>query len=380
MLKAAAIIRLATTSLINGTDRFFAEILYRLRRKIDYACPSMGVSLENGGTLIYNPLFVLANEKHMAAILVHECVHLLSDHLPRATVHNLPHSFVNVCADLATNSTIPTFPHKLNFVLNGAIVEQDTVTVENYKTQYTDLEKGRSFEYYVAYFKEAGKVPEGGESDDHSGWGDVSPEAARAIAQRLIEDAVKGAKQAGQELPNSVRELVEELLDSQVPWESVLRRFPDTAEVYSKESSRAYRNRRYGITFPGNRPIRRCTVYVGFDVSGSMGEELITKCNNCLREMSEMGADLKVIFFDDKIYPVVDYHPGVFDEGKIPGGGGTLFSPLFDRVTELGGDGLVVLTDGLLGDHVEEPNYPVVFGILDGYKSPYTWGISVTIK
>lgn len=371
----------ATTSLINGQDRFYAEILYRLRRRADYTCPSMGVSLENGGTLIYNPDFVLANVSHLSRILIHECLHIICDHIPRGRLHSLPAAFTNVCADLAVNSLITGFPNFVNFIKGGVSTPAQTCTIENYSKLYPDLEKGRPFEYYVAYFKEKGAAPQRGEGgDDHGEWEKISPEAARAIAQRIVDEAVKGAKQASQELPNGIRSLVEELMDSGVSWETILKRFPDTAEVYSKESSRMHRNRRYGITVPGNRPVRRCTVYVGFDVSGSIGEEQVTKIDNCLREMSEFGADIKVLFFDHQLYPVVDYTPGCFDEGKIPGGGGTLFAPVFDYVTENGGDGLILCTDGLLGDTVEQPNYPVIMAVFDGYSNPFPWASHVVIK
>jgi predicted metal-dependent peptidase len=383
--EAAAALTTATSKLINGTDRFYAEILYRLRRKVDYTCMSMGVSLENGGTLIYNPDFVLANVAELSRILVHECLHIVCDHIPRGKTHNLPHSFVNVCADLAVNSLISGFPNAVNFYKDGAIQNGETCTVANYRAKepikYKDLEVGRPFEYYVAYFKAKGDAPQRGEgADSHEGWTDIDAESARAIAQRIISEAVKGSKQAGQELPNSVRELVEELMDSGITWEQVLKRFPDTAEVYAKESSRMHRNRRYGVVFPGQKPVRRCTVYVGFDVSGSIGKEQVTKIDNCLREMSELGADIKVLFFDHTLYPVVDYTPGCFDGGQIPGGGGTLFAPVFDYVTEHGGDGLIMATDGLLGDTVEQPNYPVVMAIFDGYSNPFTWAEHVVIK
>ncbi len=382
--EATAALVTATTALINGQDRFYAEILYRLRRKVDYTMPSMGVSLENGGTLTYNPDFVLANLPNLGKILVHECMHIICDHIPRGQLHSLPHSFVNVCADLAVNSLIAGFPDKLNFFKDGELAVGETCTVTNFRnnnSNYSDLQGARAFEYYVAYFKEKGDAPErGGGSDCHDGWDKIDAESARAIAQRLIADAVKGSKQAGQELPSNVRELVEQLMDSGVTWEDVLRRFPDTAEVYAKESSRMHRNRRYGITFPGSKPVRRCEVYIAFDVSGSISKEVVSKFDNCLREMSELGADLKVLFFDHQVYPVVDYAPGCFDNGQIPGGGGTLFGPVLERITELGGDGVIFLTDGLLGDTIEQPAYPIVWGILDGYKSPVTWGTEVIIK
>ncbi len=382
---AAAALSTATSRLINSSDRFYAEIMYRLRREVDYSCISMGVSLRNGGTLVYNPDFVMANVAELPRILIHEFLHIICDHIPRGQTHNLPHSFVNVCADLAVNSLIPGFPNVLNFFKEGVQTSGETCTVGSYRAKepikYKDLEAGRPFEYYVAYFKEKGEAPERGEGcDDHGSWGEITAEAARAIAQRIVSDAAKSGKQAGHELPSAVRELVEELMDSGVTWEQVLKRFPDTAEVYAKESSRMHRNRRYGITIPGSKPVRRCTVYVAFDVSGSISKEVVTQFDNCLREMSELGADLKVLFFDHMVYPVIDYTPGCFDNGQIPGGGGTLFRPVFDKITELGGDGVIFLTDGLLGDTIEQPTYPVVWGILDGYKAPTEWGECVVIK
>ncbi len=47
---------------------------------------------------------------------------------------------------------------------------------------------------------------------------------------------------------------------------------------------------------------------------------------------------------------------------------------------ELGGDGVIWLTDGLLGDSIEEPAFPTIWGIISGYKAPYEWGTAVEIK
>ncbi len=379
---AQEILTEASRSLVSGQDRFYAEILFRLRRRIEnVGCPSMGVSMENGGTLIYNEAFVVANEEHISKVLVHECLHLICDHISRGQLLHLPQQAANICADLAVNSLIKDFPHELTFVLPDGPKLTDTVTVGTYKKEYPGLEEGKAFEWYANFFQEQAKgAPQDGKaSDDHGDWHKIPLEARQQLVRKLIDQAVTATKQANQEVPQQVRPLIEELLNSGVSWEQVLKNFPQTVETFKREPDRMKRNRRYGTLYPGHRKIRQTHIAVLFDVSGSIGNEIVTRFANCIHEMYQAGCDITVLFFDDCVYEAVTYTPGCFEK-EIPGGGGTTVVPAIDKALEIGVDGIICLTDGLFADTPERPGIPTVFGILEGYRSPVSWGTEIIIK
>lgn len=68
---------------------------------------------------------------------------------------------------------------------------------------------------------------------------------------------------------------------------------------------------------------------------------------------------------------------------RAPGGGGTAFEPVFDKVVELGiePDALIYLTDGMGSFPKKAPLYPVMWGNIYP-SSKYPWGdvVDVPIK
>ncbi len=359
-------------------DRFYADILMRLHRVYNNSqVPTAAVSLERRGTLYINPQFWKDNDKYHVQILMHECMHLLFDHIGRSKEQGFGPLF-NIAADLAINEMIPGFPDEI--IMGGQ--KGFTATVNNYKKQFPLMEHNKSFEYYLEFLKGEADAQNGpGTMDDHSGWekSNMTPEEARAVVRELVEKATQSTKYAGKEVPPQLRPYLEKLFDSGISWEEVLRSVPEAAEISYYESSRKRRNRRYGLDFPGEKVVRKCSVIVGFDVSGSMySDDVMSRLGNVLDEIAEK-AEVKVLFFDHAIQKEIDYEKGCLSAG-IPGGGGTLFKPVFDRATELNADALIMLTDGIMGDRFDRPHYPTVWGLLEGFEGPVEWGQKVVLK
>jgi predicted metal-dependent peptidase len=368
----------ALLSLVKS-DRFYADLLMRLHRVYTTRLPTMAVSLERGGTLYINPTFWKENEGEGQVFLIHECLHLLFDHIGRSKSEGGMSALKNIAADLAINDIIRGFPNTAT--VGGK--EAHLATVANYRQHYPTMEHKKSYEYYVEFLKQEGDggSGKGGQTmDDHGEWekGEMTADEAKAIVRDLVDKATSSTKNAGQQVPSELRPFIESLYESGISWEEVLRSVPEAAEVAYRESSRKRRDRRYGTDFPGERVVRRCDVVVGFDVSGSIGDEIVSKFDKVLMEIHEK-ANVKVLFFDHQIQKEIDYEPGCLN-GGIPGGGGTLFKPVFERARELNADALIMLTDGMLADSIDRPGFLVVWGILDGYKSPVDWGRSVIVK
>lgn len=139
------------------------------------------------------------------------------------------------------------------------------------------------------------------------------------------------------------------------------------------ESCRRIRNRRYGLQYPGQKKIRKVKIAVGFDVSGSIGDELARQIAGEIRHIHEGGAEVDVVFFDHAVQEVRPWSDNFLD-GGVPGGGGTLFQPPLDKAVDLGCDGVIMLTDGMNADTITDPGIPVIWGILPGFKFEAPFG------
>ena len=82
---------------------------------------------------------------------------------------------------------------------------------------------------------------------------------------------------------------------------------------------------------------------------------------------------------EDVIYDMD--RPFIPDDFKLMGGGGTDFRPVFDIIQESDDvpEILLYLTDGYGVAPREEPNYPVVWGVIEGGIVPSDWGQAIGI-
>ena len=66
-------------------ERFFGEMLMRMKRRIRYDIPTMGVSYDKNGVVLHiNPYFIENMKlKEAASIIKHECCHVANDHFER---------------------------------------------------------------------------------------------------------------------------------------------------------------------------------------------------------------------------------------------------------------------------------------------------------
>lgn len=367
----------AITYLLATSDRFYAEILLQMDRRWDKTIPTLGVSIgKRPIELVVNPDFWSRPEytlQHKVFFLKHECAHLIADHGSRANGGFTP--LHNVAADAAVHELIVP-PKDLTLVL-GDGTKGALTTVDSLLKQVPGLERNKPMEYYYEALKQAGQ--QGGDGmDDHKGL-EAHSEAARATAREVVQRASDGCKQAGQAVPNELRGLVDDLLGSAVDWRRELRSFPDYAEVAYLESSRRIRNRRYGLQSPGHKKIRKVKIGVGFDVSGSIGDELAREIAGEIKNIVDGGAEVDVIFFDHAVQEVREWTENFLDKG-VPGGGGTLFQPALDKAVALGCDGIIMLTDGMNADSITDPGIPVIWGILPEFKfeAPFGKVLSLT--
>jgi len=375
-------LRTAVTSLLSQ-DRFYAELLFDLVRVDDPACKSMGVGLRGReATLVYNSaLLEHWTNDEVVKVVKHEVLHLILGHIGRIGSTGGPHHIGNVAADLVVNQMIQGMPKKLKFwnPETQDTMEGETISLENMKKQFPDLLPNMTFEWYYNMIMANAERAEGYSTADDHDVGDAEPsESDKRYWREKIAGAAQRAAAAGQAPTGALRDVLREFLDTDVDWRTALRQFPQDAERVSVLRTRKKKNRRYGFLYPGAKIERKCKLAVGYDLSGSITDDIKDKFTKELALISQ-NAEITVLFFDSSVTAEV-----VFDENdftwRVPGGGGTSFAPVLKRALELQVDGVVFLTDGEAFDTYSDPGIPVLWGILAGYPFKETFGQHVIIK
>ena len=200
--------------------------------------------------------------------------------------------------------------------------------------------------------------------------------------QQRLASAAQQAIQAGK-LGGSMARMVDHLLQPQLPWRMLLAHYMTRAA--RNDYSFAHPSRREGTAIlPGLRS-QHIDLLVVLDTSGSISDddmqEFLSEVNAI---KGQVGARITLHACDEKLAPE---GPWIFDPwedvklpGKLPGGGGTRFTPVFewadwqDRAPDL----LVYFTDAKGEFPKIEPSYPVLWLVKGKEKVP--WGQRIQLN
>jgi predicted metal-dependent peptidase len=177
-----------------------------------------------------------------------------------------------------------------------------------------------------------------------------------------------------------VDRILKEGLAPSVPWHETLKHIMTSVDANDYTFARV--NRRFvgaGIYLPALYSEGMGGLVVGFDTSASMSQE---EANQIAGEITAIFEDcnpewVEVIYCDTHIHKTQRFERGDDIELQVVGGGGTSFEPVFDYANEviIGENNervacLIYFTDlGARFDRLEEPDYPVVWGVTIGNMS-----------
>jgi len=378
------------------SQRFYAEMLLRMKRKEDKNIPTIGVGFTvNGIELVYNPFFFenLSLEEQ-CDILKHEAHHILNGHFdrekelepdfdrtkPGKTLIDKLQSMqnatrLNMAEDYAINEYLPNLPKKFKIYdeQGKPIIEPDMIMdektgqpkpnpnagkpqefsgcfVENLAKELKDKQvlREQAMEYYYELLKDKEKQDKKdgkGQTvkvitiDDHSisaTESDMDGEFQKEMAKQLANDALEACNETDRgSIPSNVMHLIEMLNYRPKDWRQDLRKFTMKCAETKIESSRSKRNRRQredAPLIPGYRVYPQLKLVIGFDTSGSMSDEVCEQIWAELFELDKLGVKMTVIQCDADIQSIED-----FDPRKVPktnGRGGTCFAPVFNKIEE----------------------------------------------
>lgn len=361
-------------------ERFYAELMLQMDRIISKNIPTLGVCIKDRIQLHVNlEFFNKLTPEEQVAVLKHECMHILNDHISRAKdidpsiyeksdeaadriINRAKHMLINVAADCAIN---PSIPH----------IMKDAMFPKTF-----NLEEHQTLEWYVENLKNNKKLKDLNEFDDHALWGESegSKEILKEKIKQHINKAASKARAAGR--MTAENELyVDRLNYKPRDWKSDLKRFAAKALETALVSSKKKRNRRYGIMYPGTVKEETLHLGVALDTSGSISDEALCQF------MAEVGniakyATVTVVEADSEVK-----NSYLFDPKKtytVKGRGGTAYQPAFDyfsKETEV--DGVIYFGDmDTFEEQLIKPKYPVLWAIVGNQKPPADWGIVTKVE
>ncbi len=362
------------------SEPFFAALSRKIDKCASTAIPTAGVRInEDSGQfeMLYNPeFFAKLPDDQKLGVLKHEFYHLIFEHVTGRMPEGKMTRMWNVATDLAINSHIA---HELP--------EQALVPGEG---NYKDYPLAKSAEYYYNLLQDEEKEDGegegqegGGESqegegngsgdnsgdddknkegkgqgkgqddslDDHSGWGDASPEA-REIAKQRIKEHIKQASQEADKANNwgtvssEMRREIKERMVSKVCWRKVMRYFVKTSQRANKTASIKRINRRYAYIHAGKKVKRTARIAISIDQSGSVDDGMLAVFYAELNKLADI-AEFTVVPFDDRVFEekVYVWKKGEKKKKERVLCGGTNFDAPTEYVNKLGFDGHIILTD-----------------------------------
>jgi predicted metal-dependent peptidase len=389
------LVELLMFSLIKDKDNFFGNIAIQLHRKIDYSYPA-AAAVSFRGTyfdLILNPFLLLRwNLTEIKAVIVHECYHIMNEHIKRTLKFfgKYPRIVLNLGLDAAINQFIHGLP-------------KGTVTLESLRNDWgvkRPLEKKREGEYYISElmkeyntnqdFKDKmdkitqqeqgggqgqqGQGGQGDQDDDQQGQGggsggdsinkdqknsqmhDAWEESDTSQDMENMKDVVRSmanqaASQSRGKIPGEIQELIKKLNEKPIlPWQDILRRYVGSVPVpYKKTITRRDRRQPKRLDLRGRLADHVAEIIIALDTSGSMSNQVIMYCMNEVFDIvKNTKAKVTIIECDMNIGRVYEAEKPSDVKTKVTGRGGTSFSPVFEYIKDknLRRSILVYFTDG----------------------------------
>ena len=350
--------------LIMSTDYFFTEDL-----------PTMAATTVGGNKIYVNEGFLNGmDRKERAFVIAHEMLHIFLEHIGRQTDHNYHPELWNVATDFCINSYITELKEKRVCMPKMGLYD------EKYKSMSAD-------QIYQLLLKENDNDPDkaaakcGGKGEPNKDGKQPfdnleripMSEAQRTenrqkIASSLGQVGIEKLKSMGSGYSDLIRQF-EDLLDSKIPWQTVLREFiTQTSKnryTYNRPSRKSYHS---GIIFPTMTGDNIELVF-GVDTSGSMSNtdlaEALTELHSICEEFDNWNVDL--ISCDTNAHLIGEYNSeegddfGSIDTGLV-GGGGTDMQPLLEYANEREDIPAVciIITDGYIPEETLDEEHDEV--------------------
>lgn len=195
----------------------------------------------------------------------------------------------------------------------------------------------------------------------------TSESEMKSVISQKIMDAATQAKLCGEGMPDSIKEIIDELKEPEKDWREILHKF--TAELARNDYDWMKPDETYlqrDIYIPGLHNVEIGGIAFAIDTSGSIDRNLLKEFLSELKEaVAQMTEEVTVIHCDSEVRLVEQVQTEDVEHISPVGRGGTKFNPVFDYIAnnDLNPKALVYFTDGDCWDKPIEPDYPVIWCI-----------------
>lgn len=303
---------------------FYGYLSLKLEMVEDESVGTAGV--DGKDNFYYSPTFVESlDTENLIFLWCHEIGHLVFEHIHLKGNRN--HILWNMAGDYVINGLAKK--EGIGKLIDGCLYDEKYdgwTTSQVYEDLLKEAEKNMD-----AY----SKLLEEGKADNHSKWGEMSEAEQEAVAKKWQSHAIAAAaacKQAGQEVPEAFRGLIDELTTPKICWREHIREKIRAHNKQEQTWSRIDRRRKLGqFNYPGVLPGEKVNFMVAIDVSGSFTQDMVTDAMSevwgATREFEEVTVeviqwDTRVmnhkVFTQDNSEDMLQYN--------ISGGGGTDFN------------------------------------------------------
>lgn len=334
--------------------------LINLKQVIAWDMPTIGVGpygrFDIG--LYFNPEFILSlTSSELRAVLQHESMHILMQHLTRGREFGANHNLYNISADLTINPRLEGIPKWGYFPANLKLPDNESAELyyKTLKERREEMKKnlrkqmkgmGMSDEEIDQTFLDS---LEGRLMDDHSLWEDMTEEQRDIIAEKIrnISEVAMRAQDARGwgDIPGNV---MDQIIAANIPivnWKREIKFFVNQVISSGTEATRKRPSRRYGYLQPGSKKVYTSKLLVAIDCSGSVSDAELQMFVDEISGIVE-HAICHVISFDTTCHGAPQALQRKYSPINIHGRGGTDFSAPIQMANELKYDGLIIMTDG----------------------------------
>ncbi len=400
----------------------FSHILYEMMKTKDGGValftnsPAIPYAATDGQYLIINPEeFFKWDVLERTFVIAHEVLHCVFRHC------EMNHAFRKRDKVVLSDGTELPYNDKLmnvaeDYVINAMLVDarvgkMPTNGVNGEQIGLYDVKIGTAkdapIDVYARLWKEQeknggaggqGQGPQGFDTCLQPGLGNGA-QPDQAVMQRnqtkwklAIAQANAIGKAQGDQSANLDR-MFGDLMEPTVNWrdhiQSLFARKVGNGGFDWRRADRRMITRDEPIFAPGRSGNGCGTIVMGVDTSGSINDTIL---NVFFGEMAGILEELRpkrlVVMWCDACVQRVDEIEDASDLPSIrskgaPGGGGTSFVPVFEKIAEMGlePEALVYLTDGYGSFPANAPSYPMIWGnITKGYQYPFGDVVDVVVE
>jgi predicted metal-dependent peptidase len=357
-----------------------SSFVIKISPDVPTACLSYTAGSLTPDIIMGQQLLETCNDKQVAFVLIHEILHFVNLHPWRCKGRDA--EFFNYAADRIINTEIlstlvneeitgkqlsnkvayagvraETLPGILYLEGDRTSNTSDTETqyeLERKKAQDQQKNGGGSNPFSGSGQPGAGAYDPGGELVDQHDWEPVTNNVSEEQAKEMIKRMVDSAGKLAGNTPGYITNLISGFKPAKLRWSNLVVSWVErTVGGDNRRNTWCRMNPIHPDLFPGREAVPDPRIDIGFDVSGSMGDEDFKECVSEVIAISHF-CNVKAVQIDTEIKQetYMDFDGDIVKSQGISrsGYGGTDMNPVLDFFAqqETPADICIVFTDGYI--------------------------------